>query len=117
MSEMFERHQIERTEKWAEWVKDIPSIKFPPDWSVQVIPPFGGAMARFVVSTEKARVSVYLDVYDRLGYFGSPYWEIHPYEDDVMRYPMSSVDELLKGIAESIEEQERNSLTRREDWQ
>lgn len=81
------------------WVEKIPAIKFPKDWEIQIIPPFGGALCRFRVN---GIVSVYLDGYDILGYYGEPYWEIYPYEDDVFRCGMNEIDNLIEAIQESI---------------
>ena len=82
-----------------EWIGKIPVIKFPPQWEVQIIPPFGGALVRFRIND---KVSVYLDGYDLLGIEGKPYWEVYPHEEDVFRCDMSDVDGLLRAINESI---------------
>lgn len=100
------RSDVERAEKWREWVEKIPAIQFDPDWAVRVIPPFSGAMARFQVFKGDISVSVYLDVFSRLGCNKSPYWEVFPHQGDVFRCAMSEVDELLVAIRESIKEQE-----------
>lgn len=87
------------------WVKEIPYINFKKEWAVQVSPPFSGAVVRFRVKYNNAEVSVYLDCYDRLGYYGSPYWEVYPHNDDVFRCDMLDTESLLKAIEESILEQ------------
>jgi hypothetical protein len=51
-------------EKWRE---QIPFINFPSDWTIQICPPFSGAVVRFRVKKDKAHVSIYLDCYDNLG--------------------------------------------------
>lgn len=74
----------------------MPFINFPSDWLIQIIPPFGGAMVRFrVILPDGRRKSVYADFYDNLGYYGSPYWEIYPVDDDIARCPIEAVAELL----------------------
>lgn len=101
MSDAFymERFKIEEGDKWRESIGQIPFIRFPADWQVQVIPPFGGAMARFRVRLPSGKEkSVYLDFYDRLGYCGHPYWEVYPYGDDVGRCSINETDELLQMI-------------------
>jgi hypothetical protein len=45
-------------------------------------------------------VSVYLDCYDRIGFFGAPYWEVYPYHGDVGRCRMADIDKLLEMIAD-----------------
>jgi hypothetical protein len=104
MSSIFDRHDIERSEGWREYAKRMPWIKFPADWQVAVIPPFAGALARFRVKlpsgTEK---SIYFDAHEALGYFGAPYWEVHPYQGDVGRCEMTNTDELLRMIADESE--------------
>jgi len=98
------RAEVEREEEWGEkWIKEIPHLHFKQDWKVKIIPPFGGAIARFWIDKGDNHVSVYLDCYDKLGYFGAPYWEVYPYEEDVYRVAMNDTDELLKIIAEVID--------------
>ena len=101
------RHEMEKNEEWHKWCKEIPALSFQNDWNVTVIPPFGGAIVRFVVSSKESggRVSVYLDCFDRLGCCGAPYWEIYPYDDDVARYEMADAQGLISGIASSLEQQ------------
>ena len=95
------RFGIEKQDKWRESINTIPFVSFPADWSVQVIPPFGGAMARFRVKLPSgATKSVYLDFYDRIGYYGEPYWEVYPVGDDVGRCDMADTAELLRLIAD-----------------
>ena len=97
-----ERSAIEKKEDWMRWAQEIPPVHFDSSWDVKVIPPFGGAMARFWISKGANHVSVYLDVFDRLGSYGEPYWEIYPYQDDVCRIPMADVAELEEKIAEVL---------------
>jgi len=101
MEHFYKRAEVERQEKWREWIDKIPSINFPSDWRVKIIPPFGGALVRFSVATPTAkRVSVYLDVNDSLGYYGSPYWEIYPdAEDNNARFDINEIDQLIEAIS------------------
>lgn len=99
---MIERFQLEQKEEWREWVNKIPSIRFPMEWKVKVIPPFAGAMARFLVESEGKTISVYLDCHGALGAVDTPYWEIHPYEDDVYRCGMEEVEELITAIHHAL---------------
>jgi hypothetical protein len=103
MENLVDRYKLEEEEQWRDWINKIPTIKFPKEWNIKIIPAFGGAMARFMVQvTDKASVSVYLDVYDRLGFFGSPYWEVYPVDDDCYRIPMNNTNELINIIKKSI---------------
>jgi len=90
------------TYEWRKWVEEIPPIHFKENWNVRIIPPFNGAIIRFVVNG----VSVYLDCYDILGSFGGPYWEVYPYKGDTYRCKMNDVDELLQAIQFSIDNKE-----------
>ena len=110
MSDIMKRYEIENQEEWREWIKKIPTIQFKQDWNVKIIPPFGGAMARFCVELNGANVSVYLDVSERLGYFGEPYWEIYPFDDDVYRIAMDNAEELVQKISESLDKQNKTPL-------
>lgn len=98
----FNRTMLESSEKWTEWAQEIPSLSFKPDWKVKIIPPYGGAMARFVVSRGSTYVSVYLDVNDSLGVCGYPYWEIYPYKGEAFRCSIDEVDELIEAIDLSL---------------
>lgn len=44
------RAQIETSEDWRGWCKKIPELHFDNDWNVRIIPPFAGALTRFVIS-------------------------------------------------------------------
>lgn len=105
MKDYILRAKIEEKDEFKKWMTEIPVLSFPSNWKVKIIPPFHGAIVRFLVfdQEEKQRVSVYLDCYDRLGYFGEPYWEIHPYDNDVYRIKMQDADELLKRIQEILD--------------
>lgn len=94
---------IESKYEWRKWTKEIPAINFPSDWAVQVIPPFGGAVARFRVRKDSKEVSVYLDCYDELGIVGKPYWEIYPDMDgSTSRFAMNDTIALVEAIGASL---------------
>ena len=99
-------YDTERILEYHKWQCEIPFIKFESEWEVKVIPPFGGAVVRFVIQYNNKRVSVYLDCYDSLGLVGEPYWEIYPYYGDTFRTGMNNVGELVAAIKESFESQE-----------
>ena len=95
---------IEKEREYDRWYREIPYIRFPAAWEVQVTPPYHGAVVRFRVRNKRGKeISVYLDCYDTLGCYGSPYWEIFPAADnDIARYAMRDVDGLLKGLKASM---------------
>jgi|AKVG01.1.fsa_nt_gi hypothetical protein len=105
IKEFLSRHEIERLEKWRECSQEIPYIKFKQEWEVKIIPPFAGAMARFMVKSGNANVSIYLDVYDVLGCCNGPYWEIYPHGESVYRCDIDETDKLVNAISESISQQ------------
>ena len=86
------------TEKWK---RQIPFIKFNPEWYVQITPPFEGATVRFRVQKGNAHVSIFLDCYS----CGQPYWEVYPYEGDVFNCLMDETDLLLTAIERSLDAQ------------
>ena len=115
MNEEFEKNfkimqmenMLANEKEYHKWQEEIPNISFPSDWEIRIIPPFGGAIVRFLAIKGDRQVSVYLDCYDRLGIYGSPYWEIYPNTSgDVDRLSMNDVDGLLQGIKESLEYKE-----------
>ncbi len=97
-----DRAMIEQNEKWREITSEIPFLKFPDNVEVKVIPPFCGAMARFLVKRGDVSVSVYLDFYDNLGFVGEPYWEVYPVKDDTARFFLNETDDLMKCIDEAL---------------
>ena len=90
--------------EYGKWFKKIPFIKFKAHWNVQIIPPFNGAVVRFRIESKGVNLSIYLDCYDRLGYFGEPYWELYPHNEDIFRCAMNDTESLLKAISESLNE-------------
>lgn len=98
-----ERYTIEENEQWHKWVKEVPPIKFDPEWAVKIIPPFGGAMARFLVEANGNRVSVYLDVNGSLGFMQEPYWEVYPVDGNTARCVMADTSELIRYIYKGLE--------------
>ena len=100
---VYEYSEVMQHDKWRD---EIPYINFPPEWSIQISPPFSGAVVRFRVKCGNADVSVYLDCYDRLGFVGEPYWEIYPHQGDCFRCLMSETNKLLQAIRESIEQED-----------
>jgi hypothetical protein len=99
------RWKIEDAQKWREEIDNIPFIRFPADWKVQIIPPFGDAVVRFRVEISDGSFrSIYLDGRNSLGYWGEGYyWEVYPYRGDVGRCDMADIPELLRMIADTQE--------------
>ena len=96
---------VESEEGWREWIHNMPSLHFDRRWSVQVIPPFGGALARFYIDYKGKHVSVYFDAFGRLGWYSDvhgnqiPYFELYPYDDgDVRRYGVDETDKMMNDI-------------------
>jgi hypothetical protein len=108
-----QRFEVEDKEGWHGWCDQIPAIPMKQDWEVRIVPPFMGAMARFEVRRGVAFVSIYLDVFERLGCFGYgaepvPHWEIWPdAAGDNWRCTMADVDELVEAIEASLDRQHR----------
>lgn len=93
--------KVDTIKNYRKWSKEIPALKFPSDWNITMVPPFGGAMVRFCVTRDAypgKSISVYLDCDDSLGCVGRPYWEIYPFKGDTCRFFLNETDELLNGI-------------------
>lgn len=101
-----ERHNLEHSEGWRPFCDLVPFIPMKRGWMVAVIPPFGGAASRFLVSTKKSkrRVSVYLDRDNSLGCWVGPYWEVYPHNGDTFRCDMADVESLVEAITQSLRE-------------
>lgn len=100
------RLRLERFEKWREIGEQMPAIPMKAGWLVTVLPPYGGAAARFLVQKKQDGpiVSVYFDAYERLGFFGSEaYFEIYPNvhgtED---RFGVNEIYEMVEAIDASL---------------
>ena len=95
-------------EKWRHILEAQPPIEIPDGCYMQVIPPFCGAIVRFMIkhrTNEDVRVSVYLDCYNALGYCNGPYWEVYPFGEDIRRVGIEEIEELNELIAKSVAEQ------------
>ena len=108
MDNLLSRCNLERVEKWRDWIDKLPTI--PLDTSIcriKVIPPFGGALIRFRVypmDTDEISVSVYLDVNQSLGIWDGPYWEIYPAtNNDTKRFELEDVEHMCKEIIRSLQ--------------
>lgn len=95
-------YNYSREMEHEKWRKEIPYLKFPSDYEVQITPPFAGAVVRFCIKKQDVHVSVYLDCYSQLGAVSVPYWEIYPHDNDCFRCEMNDTEGLLKAIEESI---------------
>lgn len=100
------RAEYESLMEHRKWAQQMPKLKLDPDWEIKIIPPFGGAVVRFVIIQGDKSVSVYLDCYGLIGCIDHPYWEIYPdKEGDVERYDMDDIEGLINGIRESLKSQ------------
>lgn len=99
------RHDVEAHEMWRNWgIEKVPFLKLDPDWEICVIPPFAGAMARFVLKKGDHTISVYMDTLQALGCWEVPHWEIYPNATgDSERFALSEPDRLLEAIHLSFE--------------
>lgn len=99
------RQAVETKYEWKRWCKELPFINFPADWEVKIIPPFSGAITRFIIRHKERpnkTVSVYFDGYAELGVMNQPYFEAYPIGPDVGRYYMDEVELMLKEIEEEL---------------
>ena len=100
-------------EEWRD--VEIPYLKFPSDWEVQITPPFTGAIARFKVRYRCHHhwISVYLDNKNRLGLYGDgdPYWEIFPNEmEQNERFAVSDGEGLIEALELALNAQNERIL-------
>lgn len=103
------RSKTESEEHWREWCGKLPYLHFKEKYEVKIIPPFAGALARFVVKYNDKLVSVYFDGYSKLGWMYDnndepiPYFEAYPIEDDTRRYFITDSDQMMKDIESELE--------------
>lgn len=100
LDRMYEPFMAVTRSDHKEWTNKIPFIEWPVGFKVKAVPPFAGAVIRyFIVNTKGAEVSIYLDCYDCLGYFGEPYWEIYPAPNEsTERFSMNDIDEMIEAV-------------------
>ena len=102
-----ERYLIEDKEKWKDWSDKMPTLKFDSEWEVKIIPPFAGALARFVVKHNEKQVSVYFDAYSNLGWMYDendnpiPYFEAYAFKHGdgcPVRFLLNETDKMMDYI-------------------
>ena len=101
------RSKVESNEKWREWCKKIKPLKFDSKINVTIIPPFAGALTRFVCDYNNKSVSVYFDGYSKLGYMyegeeAIPYYEAYPINGCSPRYLLGEEDLLMADIKREL---------------
>jgi len=88
-------------------IKEMPYFKFPPTWDIKIIPNFCGSDARFLVKKGGDYISVYLDIGNKLGAYGKPYWEVYPvkyaYYRDTARFGFNDISGLLACIQTQLD--------------
>jgi hypothetical protein len=105
VEERVAQYKFEEQEKWRE--RRTPPVHFPSTWPVQILMPFGKAVARFSVTNDfGVTISVYYDDSDALGYMQAPYWEIYPVggqlsaadEKDTQRFLVGEEQQMIEAI-------------------
>jgi len=100
-------YDVDVSTKYREWQWKIPHVAFRPEWDVRAIPPFAGAIIRYLVRHNDLTVSIYLDAYDFLGAMGAPYWEMLPnINGEFERFLLNETTELVAAVAKSLERNE-----------
>lgn len=94
-----------RDKEFRSWGMKMPPLSFKPEWLVTIIPPFGGAAARFTVKKGASWVSVYADFDGSLGSVDDPYWEIYPFQGATFRCGINETRALMEAISASLAEQ------------
>lgn len=107
-------HELTELAEWREWSEVIPYLQLDPRLELKVVPPFSGALIRFLVRNKETKevVSIYLDGYNLLGYYEKPYWEMYPYENDVFRCGIQEIDLLVENIEEVLLPSEKDDPPR-----
>lgn len=95
MQNISEIAQHEQKMGFLDWSRRIPKLTFHSSWEVKIIPPFGGAMVRFVAYKGDLQCSVYLDCHSNLGAVNEPYWEAYPFQEDTFRCMLDETEKLM----------------------
>lgn len=86
-------------------IKELPSYSFPPHWEVTIVPPFGDALWRFLISTPASarKISVCLNASNALGFDGEPYIEIFPNAEGTrQRFSLRARGMMFKAVEEAL---------------
>jgi hypothetical protein len=92
------RYEIERAEDWHSWIDKIQPFELRQGYIIKVIPPFGGALTRFLIghTSSDRTVSIYFDGFGNLGAMDYPYYEA--YEIAGETYRSADINEILVQI-------------------
>lgn len=81
---------------------ELPFLPVKENWLIKPIANFAGSVSRLLITNkEQTRtVSVYADVYDKLGYVGKPYYEVYLFNEghEPERFLINEVDKMIKSI-------------------
>ena len=97
----------ERLQEYRKWRTKIPPLHFEKEWSVRIIPPFGGALIRFAIDYNSKHISVYFDGYSELAWMCDkndnpiPYFEYFDGEE-AHRYFMNETEQMMADIKEFL---------------
>lgn len=95
--------QIEQICDYRGLARKLPAFHFDKEWDVLIVPPFAGAIIRFVISYNGKYVSVYFDAYSELGWMYDkneqpiPYFEYYDGED-TYRYLINESEQMMNDI-------------------
>lgn len=103
--------KLERMKNYERWRKELPSLHFDEKWEVKIIPPFAGAVIRFLINYKDKGVSVYFDSDSSLGYMYDDNDEPIPYFEyydghDTYRYLLNEADQMMNDIRKFLNEVE-----------
>lgn len=101
-----DRLNVEYHENWRDYSNLVPELNLDSEWRIKILPPWGGALIRFIISYKDCTVSTYFDAHNRLGCMLEPYWEIYPNRDgECSRFLIKESDQLVDAIRESLIQQ------------
>ena len=95
--------KVDSLHDYRGWANKLPSLNFDKEWNVKIIPPFAGAIIRFVIDYKGKHVSVYFDAYSELGWMYDendepvPYFEYYDGEE-TYRYFINESEKMMNDI-------------------
>ena len=95
--------KVEQMHDFRGWSHKLPAFHFDKEWDVKIIPPFSGAVIRFVIDYNGKHVSVYFDAYSELGWMYDdneepiPYFEYYDGEE-THRYWLDESEQMMNDI-------------------
>ena len=95
------REVVEKKERWYRHIEDIPYLNFPIVWNVKIIPPFGGALVRFLIMYNNKEITIKLSDLGYDMFYRGLVWEVHGLNKN-LTFKLGKSKEMLATITKAL---------------